>query len=86
MPNSLRYVEIHFYDANNVEISNINAVWLVTILPGNEKYFNVEQDHNKLYITAKFEKAIIGTQLKIELLDDKAQYSNEIYVKVRDIL
>lgn len=76
----------HFFDENNKEVNTITPIWTVTVLPEFEDYISHEIINNKLYITVKYLKNIIGTQIKVELSDINNIYQNDIYVKVRTIL
>ena len=76
----------HFYNDNDEEIS-VTPIWKVTILDDYEEYFKVEiTDKGVLRIKAQDSRKIIGTQIKIDLANDKNEARSELYSKVVNIL
>ena len=65
---------------------DITPVWNVTVLPSHERYYIIEEQDGDLYITAKYAKELVGTQIKIELSSDDGSASAELYPKVVSIL
>ena len=68
------------------DVIDLAHTWDVTILPEHEKYFVVEVLNGDLYVTAKYAKELVGTQIKIELSSNDGTASAELYPKVVSIL
>lgn len=75
----------HFYDDAGEEVS-ATAVWNVTILDEYQDFFETKVEDNVLMVKAQDKRAIIGTQIKIELFNEQGEAYSELYSKVVNIL